>query len=365
MFSHDAEGCSVAFRLAGAQASSSRAELAGFIVAMLGPGAVHVGIDNASVVAHAQQLIAGGTHRHPAGWGLTRDGDLWELAEACLLAKGRHAVLVSKVKGHATETDVGSGVVVDRDRWGNERADNIATAATEGWPNDAAPLTRALLDRQQDYGRLVARIQALIRRTLRADKAMREAKLAALAEAARLSDDDDRVRVSIPYHGDAARARHLTLRPATNARHATIRSFLLKFPWQPVSSDQQGVSWMELIVLFDCLSRPGHPFCLCDQDLSAGRHPTARALLLAFKREVRAVLRLHGGLFDHMLFKHCRSKGSRIAALGFTGHWPAIAALPVLPPCLADAVARRLLRQRGCPGEAVDNLFIGCPQCGT
>ena len=86
---------------AGPGLSSARAEAMGLLATLVAPRAIHVGIDNASVVRRAQTLLAmrrSGQKRHVKPWGLQDDGDVWQAVESVVLSKGAHAAEVSKVK---------------------------------------------------------------------------------------------------------------------------------------------------------------------------------------------------------------------------------------------------------------------------
>ena len=97
---------------------------------------MHVGIDNKAVVDRANSLLDLASHlckqrddeeviRSNAcitfdiarklnkperlHWRMQKDGDVWQAIWRAILAKGPHAIKVSKVKGHATEQHVRDG----------------------------------------------------------------------------------------------------------------------------------------------------------------------------------------------------------------------------------------------------------------
>ena len=72
----------------------------GVILALQSSGAVHLGVDNLSVVRHVGRLLDG--RRGP------KDGDLLLLIDRMLQQRGLDTVCISKVKGHADE-----GIVLD------------------------------------------------------------------------------------------------------------------------------------------------------------------------------------------------------------------------------------------------------------
>ena len=62
-------------------------------------------------------------------WGLQSDGDIWCEIDRASRRKGTGAVALTKLKGHATETDVAEGRTTEAHRAGNSRADGAATTA--------------------------------------------------------------------------------------------------------------------------------------------------------------------------------------------------------------------------------------------
>ena len=74
-----------------------RAEMWGVIPALQSSGAVHLGVDNLSVVRHVGRLLDG---RHgPTPFELVKDGDLLLLIERMLHLRGLDTARITKVKG--------------------------------------------------------------------------------------------------------------------------------------------------------------------------------------------------------------------------------------------------------------------------
>ena len=96
----------------------------GVILALQSAGAVHVGVDNLSVVKHVGRLLDGGSFSHPLE--LVTDGDLLILIRRMIDLRGSSTVRVTKVKGHADEGLVAAGRVRELDRLGNNAADEAA-----------------------------------------------------------------------------------------------------------------------------------------------------------------------------------------------------------------------------------------------
>ena len=64
------------------------------------------------------------------GWAKVHNSDLWRQVHSLSQARGS-AVALSKVKGHATHSDVARGRVTARDRHGNHGADALASEAAK------------------------------------------------------------------------------------------------------------------------------------------------------------------------------------------------------------------------------------------
>ena len=101
-----------------------RAEFWEVILALQAAGAVHLGVDNLSVVRHVDRLLDSNFGPCPAE--LVKDGDLISIKNKMLDMRGRNTVRVSTVLGHADEGVVRDGRVRELDRIGNNAADEVA-----------------------------------------------------------------------------------------------------------------------------------------------------------------------------------------------------------------------------------------------
>ena len=109
--------CSVPLLLQSVQ----RAEMWGVILALQSFSALHLGVDNLSIVRHVGRLPDG----HPGSlpFELVKDGDLLLLIDWMLRLRGLDTVRISEVKGHADQGMVLDGRVRDLDRLGDDAAD--------------------------------------------------------------------------------------------------------------------------------------------------------------------------------------------------------------------------------------------------
>ena len=96
----------------------------GVILALQSSGAVHLGVDNLSVVRHVGRLL--GCHHGSLPFELVKDGDLHLLIERMLHLRGLDTARITKVEGHAVEGVVLDGRVREVDRLGNDAADEAA-----------------------------------------------------------------------------------------------------------------------------------------------------------------------------------------------------------------------------------------------
>ena len=168
--------------------SSTRCELAAAIIAVLGPQPVNIGIDNATVVLKGNEIIQherrrekeerictkgrrmfGGTksrlHRqtpYKQKWALMKDGDSWENFAELVRERGPESVVITKVKGHATQQMVDEGKVEKDEKEGNDQADEAAEAGATKSQGRVQKFAEAYSWRHGQYRKLMARIQQYI-----------------------------------------------------------------------------------------------------------------------------------------------------------------------------------------------------------
>ena len=127
----DLQSCKGFCSVPGPLQSVQRAEMWGVILALQSSGAVHLGVDNLSVVP-VGRLLDG---RHgPTLFQLFKDGDLLLFIERMLHLRGLGTARINEVKGHAEEGMVLHGRVREVDRLGNDAADEAADfGRLESW----------------------------------------------------------------------------------------------------------------------------------------------------------------------------------------------------------------------------------------
>ena len=95
-------------------------------------------------------------------WALMQDGDLWEVFAEMVKTRGPHSVTITKVKGHADQTHVTSGICTERQRWGNDVADGLADVAMTKHPIFVRQYCQIMVDRQDRYAALALTVQHLL-----------------------------------------------------------------------------------------------------------------------------------------------------------------------------------------------------------
>ena len=267
--------------------SSTRSELRGLIAAVAGPCTAHVGIDSQACMNKAQQIIAiaqkayyilGEATMHqgmrrqrleqegrrlleapiPTPWQLVRDGDLWRIYWKALIAKGVHAVRLTKLKGHTTYDDVKKETITAEHRHGNMRADAICNDGY-GVVQGAQNLTQWYQARHAEYCRFIMRVQRLILHMMKAEKEAREHK-ANMAHPVLHKGPAKLAITRCLSYGLASAARRLRLRPlplsqyAFSSYHDQLRSvyrFLSHYHYEQVDVHQSGLSWIEFCASFE------------------------------------------------------------------------------------------------------------------
>lgn len=157
-----ADGLAQYISLEGLVASSNRSEAAGLLAALQAPRALRIWVDNLNAVrnAHLTQSGLAGTYRKP--WGLPPNGDIWQCIEATLHDHGRRGTQIVKVKGHATEEHLRSGVANEHQRWGNQVADKMADDAHDFHPLLLRQYVALTTERRKEYATLVDTIQHIL-----------------------------------------------------------------------------------------------------------------------------------------------------------------------------------------------------------
>ena len=155
-----ADGVAVYAPVVAQKGSSTRAELIAAILAAAADGPVTIATDSAALIlkANAIKAAVGGKLRKPVCWKTTKDGDMWEVFGHIVEDKGNHAIRFVKVKAHAEEADVLSGVTTDRNKKGNGKADEVAGEAAAIIGKSKLDLLAAYHKRHWDYVAFIVKV---------------------------------------------------------------------------------------------------------------------------------------------------------------------------------------------------------------
>ena len=107
----------------------------------------HLGIDNLDVVRPIARLLEHGCFSLPLP--VVKDGDLVAVIQHTILARSPDTVKVTKVKGHASDSDVELDRVRLEDRLGNTEADAAADLGRRHQPEEVMDVRRALLNARE------------------------------------------------------------------------------------------------------------------------------------------------------------------------------------------------------------------------
>ena len=145
-FHHQEEGLALKAAIVGLGGSSTRAEIAAGSIAMAANEEVHMGMDSQSFLTRANIILqmVKDNRRPKRPWSIQKDGDLWP-------NKGPESIRISKVKGHATETNIEAGIATKEDKEGNDKADKYADEGVKGHTEELVEISGVLARRQNKY----------------------------------------------------------------------------------------------------------------------------------------------------------------------------------------------------------------------
>ena len=166
-------GILLAEAIPGVFCSSTRAELAGIISALVKPCPIHIALDNRAVADRIKLMLNGDCHAKRS-WKLQPDGDLWAIVDTLTQQRGEYAKRISWTKGHASWQWIASQSN-HATTIANGQADHAASRGTDavGKSDDAAVLDFHATKRTA-YENLVVRIQRHAAALIHYDEVQRE-----------------------------------------------------------------------------------------------------------------------------------------------------------------------------------------------
>ena len=351
IFTQKQEGLQLFNSLSGLCGSSTRAELAGAIIAFAANGPVHLGTDSQSFKAKAhkvnQLIAANNTPRRP--WALQHDGDLWQIYYNHIKIKGLASTKITKVKGHATQAMVDEGSVPMEQKVGNDFADQAAEEGVNEHGLQLVTLGRQLAARHKAYTTFLTQLHTHICFMYRVRAAML---------AIQRGDQSPNPTTHLPQTIATIPPYNTTQRP--HYIHQVIRAnqcpqlcrkyphildvetFLRQVP-MATANPNGGFTWLELYTLYRLT---GQPEPIGYQAASAQQRPTLRRQLHAFRQAIRQLVHHTMGTAQHYLFKGRKDTTKRLHTLGIN---TCIAILP-WQPCLTlqmqTTLAHEVLRSQ-------------------
>lgn len=273
--------------LRGQMGSSTRMELASWLLALTRRAAVHMGTDSMAMMSKAKRLMDAAEQRcsikeedwwklpnpFKKPWGLQPDGDLWKMAWMAVLSRGPGRQMLTKVKGHATESHVVEGKVRAEDKDGNDWADTYAERGakqqegiTYGDAKFDAKFVLAgwLHKRHGRYVKFMSMVQKSMAAVIKAEQDERERrKKVQDMLAGHDCTKEGRFTCSLPTVGPEEGYKKMEVLPHTKGNHRyggklqqyceAVHAFLAHRKWKEVDEDVQiaGTTWLEMFVLFD------------------------------------------------------------------------------------------------------------------
>ena len=315
--------------LPGHKSSSTRAELAAGIVTIAAPGPVHQATDSKSYLDKANLILEGidVTSRKP--WGIQTDGDLWKIWESLAKQKGVDAIRISKVKAHTTLKDVEDGKISPFDRHYNDVSDKNATKGVQAHQHDALSVAYFWGHKHRRYHDFLYRIHNHIIKMMQLDSIERDTIVKNLRPA---GVKFFRPKSKIQQHVHAFQqqtSRMILLRSVppdniigTNVTHfKQIHMFIGALQVYMAEPDQPGISWIELLFLFEVSQQPLIKPGTGDGNSLLPKAST-KATISWFKHMCHLVLNMCAYKQDKLLFSPARVKTNRFAHIGFSNHVP-------------------------------------------
>jgi len=325
------EGTMLYTAIGGFAGSSTRAELAAGIVAVMADGPIHIGSDSKIFVDEANRLLRllkkGTMHAHRAPWSTVNDGDLWQHFFKAIKAKGPEAIKVSWVKGHATNEHIRSGISTLEQQAGNDSADKAADVGTAVHGKDLVDITGWYHDRYKAYTNFVKRVYKHI-----VDGYLIHRNLTYLR-----SKRDNLIGKKKPssYNALSYPAKEQVNKADIRVKTSHISRYLMAKPWakglyqfydnMELSNAQDAVvrhtTWVELYVLAvhrGCYLTPLKP-------RPTAKGTSAAKAIAKFKADSRDILkRMLIGSNDEHAFKPAKHTRGILQGLAITGQCPAV-----------------------------------------
>ena len=161
----------------------------------------------------------------------------------------------------------------------------------------------------------------------------------------------------LPYAVNGASLKLFPLAAPCSSLRRAVHAYIGALRWQPTLQAQAGITWIELLILFERFGGASH---FAANTPGVRKAASLRKRLQVFKRAVRHVVKHNLAVDQQQLFHQNTCLRSRLQPFGFHGSIPAIRCLPVLTAedstALSAAVVSlhgRALARRYLSGAAV------------
>ncbi len=163
--------------LIGQQGSSTRAEIAGGIAALLQPFPVHIGTDSEAFLCKAKQILENPELQPRKPFMMQRDVDLWQIFTQLVVDRGANSIALSWKKAHASFHEILSRKVAGQDAVANGLADWAASKAHAAANQTMRENYLCYLDaKRADFIEVLCDINFMICDILEADATIRKEK---------------------------------------------------------------------------------------------------------------------------------------------------------------------------------------------
>jgi len=201
-------------------------------------------------------------------YGLIPNGDVLQIFYAHLRSKGTSSVSFSKVKGHATPEDVVEGRSTSLNRAGNDMSDKYATKGIQAHNPSAIHYSTRCAGREEIRINLQHDLNLFLLDMLEANRQVvaKESRISKIVggtsiEVVLNADGPTRQEIRVPtelqYFSTDGLSTSIVAKPHISMLgsfkrpliHIVTFSQLLEF--KPVAHDAQGISWLELSIIFE------------------------------------------------------------------------------------------------------------------
>ena len=344
--------------------SSTRTELVGIIMALCIPLQLEIATDSLNVVRTLSKIIKNPNFIPNKPWGLMDNGDLWEVVQLLIQARRTQDatnVSITKVKGHATPLDVQNNVISAEDAWGNDLADQYANKGKQVHQPNLHTYAQFFATKHTLFFKALQALYQYIGACMALDSELRSHVI--VEDSDPLLGQHPGKIPSLPSgayqpltKGISPRVPAPTLLSSSSKNFEQIWVFISwllvqPLPSPPVSKDgpmvpqgnQQGTSWLELLILFELL---GGLLTRDGPTHTAAPNKSLRDELSFFKLHFTRVVDTCLDVGDRLFFGPSKSQFCRLSAATFSNFVACINCKVLVPEPLQKRLLHSLLSCR-------------------